>query len=50
MSPGVLTLAEAYSHLIVEWNHQLEKPEGLLGQFAGNHTGIGWTGTSHTSD
>lgn len=35
---------------IIEWSHQLEKPEGLLGQFAGNHTGIGWTGTSHTSD
>ncbi len=35
---------------IVEWSHQLEKPEGLLGQFAGNHTGVGWTGTSHTSD
>lgn len=35
---------------IVEWSHQLDKPEGLLGQFAGNHTGIGWTGTSHTSD
>lgn len=35
---------------IVEWNHQLEKPEGLLGQFTGNHNGIGWTGTSHTSD
>lgn len=35
---------------VVEWNHQLEKPEGLLGQFAGNHTGIGWTGTTHTSD
>lgn len=35
---------------IVEWNHQLEKPEGLLGQIAGNHTGIGWTGTTHTSD
>lgn len=33
-----------------EWNHQLAKPEGLLGQFAGNHTGIGWTGTTHTSD
>ena len=33
-----------------EWNHQLAKPEGLLGQFAGNHTGIGWTGTAHTSD
>jgi alkaline phosphatase len=35
---------------VVEWNHQLEKPEGLLGQIAGNHTGIGWTGTTHTSD
>lgn len=37
-------------HPVVEWNDQLSKPEGLLGQFAGNHTGIGWTGTSHTSD
>ena len=35
---------------ITEWNEQLSKPEGLLGQFAGNHTGIGWTGTTHTSD
>lgn len=35
---------------IIEWNEQLAKPEGLLGQFQGNHTGIGWTGTSHTSD
>jgi alkaline phosphatase len=35
---------------VVEWNHQLANPEGLLGQFIGNHTGIGWTGTSHTSD
>lgn len=35
---------------VVEWSEQLNKPEGLLGQFAGNHTGIGWTGTSHTSD
>ena len=35
---------------VIEWSHQLEKPEGLLGQIAGNHTGIGWTGTSHTSD
>ena len=35
---------------VVEWNEQLSKPEGLLGQFAGNHTGIGWTGTTHTSD
>jgi len=38
------------NHPIVEWNEQLSKPEGLLGQFAGNHTGIGWTGTTHTSD
>jgi len=35
---------------VVEWNHQLAKPEGLLGQFIGNHTGIGWTGTTHTAD
>ncbi len=35
---------------VVEWNDQLAKPEGLLGQFAGNHTGVGWTGTTHTSD
>jgi alkaline phosphatase len=35
---------------IVEWNHLLAKPEGLLGQFAGNHFGVGWTGTTHTSD
>jgi alkaline phosphatase len=35
---------------VIEWNEQLSKPEGLLGQFAGNHTGIGWVGTTHTSD
>jgi alkaline phosphatase len=35
---------------VVEWNEQLSKPEGLLGQFSGNHTGIGWSGTTHTSD
>jgi alkaline phosphatase len=35
---------------VLEWNHQLDKPEGLLGQIAGNHTGIGWTGTTHTAD
>ncbi len=35
---------------VIEWNDQLEKPEGLLGQFLGNHTGIGWTGTTHTAD
>ena len=37
-------------HPIVQWSHQLENPEGLLGQITGNHTGIGWCGTSHTSD
>jgi len=35
---------------VVQWSHQLDKPEGLLGQITGNHTGIGWCGTSHTSD
>jgi len=35
---------------VVEWNHLLNKPEGLLGQFTGNHTAIGWTGTTHTAD
>ncbi len=35
---------------VVQWSHQLDKPEGLLGQITGNHTGIGWSGTSHTSD
>lgn len=33
-----------------EWNEQLSNPEGILGQFAGNHNGIGWVGTTHTSD
>jgi alkaline phosphatase len=37
-------------HPVIQWNDQFGKPEGLLGQFAGNHTGIGWTGTTHTSD
>lgn len=35
---------------VLEWNHQLAKPEGIIGQIVGNHTGIGWTGTTHTSD
>ncbi len=35
---------------ITEWNHLLANPQGILGQIAGNHTGIGWTGTVHTSD
>ncbi len=47
----ILALTEMLSKsTAIEWNHQLAKPEGLLGQFAGNHTGVGWTGTTHTSD
>lgn len=34
----------------IEWSDQLDNPNGLLGQIAGNHTAIGWTGVSHTSD
>ena len=29
---------------------QVDKMVGVLGQVLGNHTGVGWTGTSHTSD
>lgn len=35
---------------VTEWSDQLDNPNGILGQIAGNHTGIGWTGVSHTSD
>lgn len=35
---------------VAEWNHLLANPPGLLGQVVGNHTGIGWTGTTHTAD
>lgn len=31
-------------------SRQLDTLVGLLGQVVGNHTGIGWTGTTHTSD
>jgi alkaline phosphatase len=34
----------------VSLSKQLDKMVGVLGQVLGNHTGIGWTGTSHTSD
>ncbi len=33
-----------------EWSRNFTNPEGLLGKLLGNHTGIGWTGISHTSD
>lgn len=29
---------------------QLDNLPGLMGQVVGNHVGIGWTGTTHTSD
>ncbi|MCX7604636.1 MAG: alkaline phosphatase [Bryobacteraceae bacterium] len=31
-------------------NRQLDSAVGILGQVVGNHTGIHWTGTTHTSD
>ena len=31
-------------------SRQLSNVDGTLGQVLGNHTGIGWTGTSHTAD
>jgi alkaline phosphatase len=34
----------------VSISKQLDKMVGVLGQVLGNHTGIGWTGTSHTAD
>lgn len=37
-------------HPVIEWNEQLAKPEGILGQIAGNRFGVGWTGTTHTCD
>jgi len=33
-----------------DWNHLHKNPEGILGQIIGNHCGVGWTGTTHTSD
>jgi alkaline phosphatase len=31
-------------------NKQLDNLQGLLGQVFGNHTSVGWVGTSHTAD
>lgn len=31
-------------------NKQLDNLPGIMGQVVGNHTGVGWVGTSHTSD
>jgi alkaline phosphatase len=35
---------------VTEWNHLLATPPGILGQIAGNHSGVGWTGNVHTAD
>ncbi len=35
---------------VSEWNHQHGNPPGILGQIAGNHNGVGWTGVTHTYD
>lgn len=43
-------LAALTRNPFTEWSKQLSNPQGILGQIVGNHTGIGWTGTSHTSD
>lgn len=42
--------ASIKNEAITEWNHLLATPQGLLGQMLGNHTGVGWTGSVHTSD
>jgi alkaline phosphatase len=49
-SESLALMASLNQKPFVEWSEQLQSPVGLLGQMAGNHTGIGWTGTSHTSD
>jgi alkaline phosphatase len=35
---------------VSNWNKQLANYWGLMGQITGNHTGVGWTGTTHTAD
>lgn len=34
----------------MDWSTQTDNPEGILAEILGNRTGIGWTGTQHTSD
>jgi alkaline phosphatase len=33
-----------------DWHRQQRSHAALLGQIAGNHTGIGWTGVTHTAE
>jgi alkaline phosphatase len=47
--------AEGLIHAIamkktMDWSAQTDNPEGILAEILGNRTGIGWTGTQHTSD
>ncbi len=45
----VVQLAVARGRLL-SVNKQLDNLPGILGQVLGNHTGIGWNATTHTSD
>lgn len=45
-----ILIESAVGDRVHNWNQQLSNFRGLLGQIAGNHNGIGWTGTTHTSD
>jgi alkaline phosphatase len=45
----VVQLAIARGRLL-SVNKQLDNLPGILGQVIGNHTGIGWNATTHTSD
>ncbi len=45
-----LIAAASKGRLPQDHNHQHSNFVGLLGQLLGNHTGIGWTGVTHTAD
>lgn len=45
----VIQLAVARGRML-SVNKQLDNLQGLLGQVIGNHTSVGWVGTSHTAD
>ncbi|MGF1573634.1 MAG: alkaline phosphatase [Sumerlaeia bacterium] len=45
------TLAQTFTNsLPPELHNQHNNPNGIWGQVIGNHTGIGWVGTTHTND
>lgn len=44
-------LAEAFRKMpVADFSNQQKSFYGVLGQILGNHTGVGWTGVTHTSD